>query len=169
MEYLNLIMVWVLGLNLIIAGLGKLTDLGGFARIVSTIIPFPKKLSYTVGLFLPFIEILLGVTLIILGSNLVAWAVLLLFICFLIVNIISISTNNEITCNCYGAFLSGKLGKDGIFNNIVLIIFIVIIIITPRANIQFIDFSSIDLLLLSLSIISLFFASILTKLYKPGG
>ncbi|WP_396426760.1 MauE/DoxX family redox-associated membrane protein [Lederbergia sp. NSJ-179] len=169
MEYLNLIMTYVVGLNLIIAGIGKLNDISGFARVVSTIIPSPKKLSYTIGICLPFIEILLGLLLIIFETNWIVWASLLLFICFLLVNILSVFTDLEITCNCYGSILPGKIGKDGIFNSLILVLFIVVIILTPKINIPFTDFNYISLLLLSLSIISLFFASILTKLYKPRG
>lgn len=169
MEFLNLILTWVVALNLIIAGIGKLSNLGEFVNIVSKIVPLSNKIPYIIGICFPIIELIIGFMLIILDFKWGMWASLILFISFLIVNILSDFNDVEITCNCYGAILPGKLGKDAFFNNIILILFNIVVLFTPRFDMKLTDFNFIHLMLVTLSILSLTIASILTKLYKLRG
>ncbi len=168
MEYLNIIMTWVIALNLILAGIGKLTDVSGSARVAVIIGVLPPKASYLFGSILPFLEIIIGITLIFFGANYhwITWGTLLLFFSFLIVNIKVIIKDIDIGCNCYGSFFPSKLGKDGIFNNILLIIFNLLIIFTPSMNYItfFLELTFLNNVLLSLSIIGLLFTSLTSKI-----
>ncbi|MCT1403814.1 hypothetical protein M4D81_32935 [Paenibacillus sp. p3-SID867] len=82
----------------------------------------PRRLSFGVNLFLPFLELLICLCL---GfgwfSQPFVLVSILLFFIFLFLHLKAALKNSEVTCNCFGNLASGKMGWGGVMQNILLI------------------------------------------------
>ncbi|WP_409344801.1 MauE/DoxX family redox-associated membrane protein [Paenibacillus sp. MBLB4367] len=166
MIYLGLIMKLTVAITLLFSGIAKTLDIKTSARISAAVDILPRKLGYIFGLLLPIIEILLGIALLIeFKVPLVLSLVFITFVVFFIVNLKIMINGTDLGCNCYGKVLSGKMGKGGLFNSIVLIFYCFLIIMLPNMSMS--DFLSVATSFESFSIVlpvvGLFVTSLLTR------
>lgn len=122
MEFFALSVSVSIGSLLIIASISKLLNLKGFIFVIRMLNIFSRNLSKITGLFIPLIELILGL-LFILGIHIKLAAVIafLLFSTFLFLNIYAIKTGKDLSCNCYGKLLSTQMGIGGVLHNLILV------------------------------------------------
>lgn len=116
--WLELFCRLVIGVVFIWSGLLKIIDPIGFARDILNYRLFSEKWALWIAIILPWLELLIGLLLIIgilrIGSSFLAFSLFSMFIVLIIVTIIrGINTN----CGCFGDF-SHKVGISLLFTDL---------------------------------------------------
>lgn len=119
-----------------LSGVAKLFDLRQSVRVTRNVGILPNPLDTIFGLSIPFIELLLCLWLILLPSPFAYGAALLLLLSFLIANIKVWFHDMEVSCNCFGKWFDGNMGKGSAINNGYLILYCILLFIWPNAPIH---------------------------------
>jgi|GEM_PF-1285935 len=123
-----------LGAIFLIAGLAKFLDLSGFAFTLGKLNIVPIYLISPISYFIPTIEILLGLALIIgIFIRYATISIFCLLIIFSIVILIQIFNKNVIDCNCFGPFFSSRFNIYAFFRNLVLA-FLALIVLSQNSD-----------------------------------
>jgi len=131
----------------VFAGVGKLLDLEGSEKAVKGF-GVPEPLAKPVSLFLPVIEIVIGVLLLFVGTAwigaVLAFLLLLLFIGGMVVQM---AQGNAPDCHCFGQIHSEPVGKSSLIRNIGFAILALLLVSQGPANQGFdLSASSTDML-----------------------
>jgi len=124
MNYLALILQIALGLMLLVSAILKLLSLGSLLNVINLLKLIPGSLNKLVAVLLVGVELATG-SLILLGYFARSAAIVcsLLFICFIGLHGYAMVKKIDMTCGCHGRFMSTKLGKAGIVQNIVYLVY----------------------------------------------
>lgn len=124
----------ILGAIFLIAGLAKFFDLKDFAFTLGRLNLVPTYLISPISFFIPTIEVLLGLTLIMgIFIRYAAISILCLLIIFSIVILIQMFNKNVIDCNCFGPLFSSQFNIYAFFRNLVLA-FVALILVLQNSD-----------------------------------
>ena len=122
-NYFLLLSRLVLGLIFIYAGMEKISDPEGFARVINNYKLLLFSLINLFALILPWVEVTTGLLLlfgIVTKEN--AFILSSLLIIFLIAIIISLFRGLTIDCGCFGTASGAKVGLEKLVENFLLIL-----------------------------------------------
>ena len=122
-NYFLLLSRLVLGFIFIYAGMEKISDPEGFARVINNYKLLPFLLINLFALILPWVEVTTGLLLlfgIVTKEN--AFILSSLLIIFLIAIIISLFRGLNIDCGCFGTASGAKIGLEKLIENLLLIL-----------------------------------------------
>jgi|GEM_PF-2920040 len=124
MDYLALIMQIALGLMLLLSAILKLLSFGSLLDIINLLRLTPNKLNKVVAILLVSVELATG-SLILLGylARMAAIVGSVLFIGFIWLHRYALVRKIDMTCGCHGRWMSTRLGKAGIVQNIIYLIY----------------------------------------------
>ncbi|MGF7047632.1 putative membrane protein YphA (DoxX/SURF4 family) [Paenibacillus sp. DS2015] len=130
MDYLALIMQIALGLMLLLSAILKLLSLGSLLDIMNLLRLTPNKLNKVIAVLLVGAELATG-SLILFGyfARIAAIVGSVLFIGFIGLHSYALVRKIDMTCGCHGRWTSTRLGKAGIVQNIIYLIYALPIII----------------------------------------
>jgi len=102
----------------VVAGVGKLLDLEGSEKAVKGF-GVPDSVAKPVSIFLPVVEIVIGVLLLFVGTSWIGavFAFLLLSV-FIVGMIVQMAQGNAPDCHCFGQIHSEPVGKASLIRNI---------------------------------------------------
>jgi len=108
---LGFIAAIALGATLVVSGLGKLRDPGGFVLAVLEYEVLPKPLAVAYGRVLPILELVCGLALLV-GAvpRLSGGAAGALLLSFLVAVVINLARGRSLDCHCFGAGSGDPLG-----------------------------------------------------------
>jgi peroxiredoxin/uncharacterized membrane protein YphA (DoxX/SURF4 family) len=102
----------------VFAGIGKLLDLEGSEKAVKGF-GVPEPLAKPVSLFLPVVEIVIGVLLLFVGTSWIgAVLAFLLLLVFIVGMVVQMAQGNAPDCHCFGQIHSEPVGKSSLIRNI---------------------------------------------------
>ncbi|BBH22061.1 hypothetical protein Back11_34060 [Paenibacillus baekrokdamisoli] len=124
MDYFALIMQIALGLMLLLSAILKLLSLGSLLNIMNLLSLTPAKLNKVIAVLLVGAELVTG-SLILFGylARMAAIVGSVLFIGFIGLHLYALVRKIDMTCGCHGRWMSTRLGKAGIVQNIILLIY----------------------------------------------
>ncbi|MFB5266028.1 MauE/DoxX family redox-associated membrane protein [Paenibacillus enshidis] len=124
MDYLALIMQIALGLMLLLSAILKLLSIGSLLDIMNLLKLTPNNLNKLIAVLLIGVEFATG-SLILFGylARMAAIVVSVLFIGFIGLHRYALVRKIDMTCGCHGRWMSTKLGKAGIVQNIIYLIY----------------------------------------------
>ena len=132
--YLILFARLALGGILILGGIGKLLDARNSADAVAAQVPFlPKALAGPAASMLPWIEIALGVLLVLgLGLLPVGLAASALMVFFTAIVTRDVLQNKRTTCSCFGRFSNENVSELTVVRDLFLVVLAGLIVIAPN-------------------------------------
>ncbi|PRA03647.1 MULTISPECIES: MauE/DoxX family redox-associated membrane protein [unclassified Paenibacillus] len=124
MDYLALIMQIALGLILLLSAVLKLLSLGSLLDIMNLLRLTPKNLNKLIAVLLVGAELATG-SLILFGYLARTAAIVgsVLFIGFIGLHRYALARKIDMTCGCHGKWISTRLGKAGIVQNSIYLIY----------------------------------------------
>ncbi|WP_339301581.1 MauE/DoxX family redox-associated membrane protein [Paenibacillus sp. FSL R5-0623] len=130
MDYLALIMQIALGLMLLLSAMLKLLSLGSLLDIMNLLRLTPNKLNKLIAVLLVCTELVTG-SLVLFGflARLAAIVGSLLFVGFIGLHSYALVRKIDMTCGCHGKWMSTRLGKAGLVQNSIYLIYAIPIII----------------------------------------
>ncbi|OBZ16323.1 hypothetical protein A8L34_26970 [Bacillus sp. FJAT-27264] len=170
MDYFALIMQITLGLILLLSAILKLLSLGSLLNIINLLKVTPTKLNKVIAVLLVGAELATG-SLILVGymARMAALVGSLLFIGFIGLHLYALLRNIDMTCGCHGKWMSTRLGKAGIVQNIIYIIYAFPIMIwSTQPSLSLLITISIEqfVVLILLPVLLLLVLSMCTKVYS---
>jgi uncharacterized membrane protein YphA (DoxX/SURF4 family) len=132
--YLILFARLALGGILILGGIGKLLDARNAADAVAAQVPFlPRALAGPAARVLPWVEIALGILLVIgLGLGPVSLAAGALLVFFTAIVTRDVLQNKRTTCACFGRFSNEQVSELTVLRDVVLVVLAGLIILSPN-------------------------------------
>lgn len=124
MDYLALIMQIALGLMLLLSAILKLLSLGSVLDIMNLLRLTPNNLNKLIAVLLIGAELATG-SLILFGylARMAAIVGSMLFIGLIGLHRYALVRKIDMTCGCHGRWMSTRLGKAGIVQNIIYLIY----------------------------------------------
>ena len=118
----------------VFAGIGKLLDLEGSEKAVKGF-GVPEPLSKHVSIFLPVVEIVIGVLLLFVGTSWIgAVLAFLLLLVFIVGMVVQMAQGNAPDCHCFGQIHSEPVGKSSLIRNIGFAILALLLVSQGPAN-----------------------------------
>lgn len=137
MDYIGLILSMALGFTFFLSGLLKMFDLRASVIVSETVGILPRKMSTIFGYFLPFLELLISIALLLnIQPQLINIILLLLIISFIVANIKTIIEGKNINCNCFGPLISGKMGVGALYHSSILFLFALLLLFFEKFGVQ---------------------------------
>jgi len=132
----------ILGVLFVLSGLSKALDVAAFSQVITNYGIIPHGLASYPAIFLPFLEIIIGINLII-GFKIKASSFLsiLLMIFFIVIISYALAAGKSFDCGCFnfsklGFTLNEELSYKLIIRNIILLLFYIIIFRLKRYRIS---------------------------------
>jgi peroxiredoxin/uncharacterized membrane protein YphA (DoxX/SURF4 family) len=118
----------------VVAGVGKLLDLEGSEKAVRGF-GVPDSISKPVSVFLPVVEIVIGVLLLFVGTSWIGAVLAFLLLAVFIVGMaVQMAQGNAPDCHCFGQIHSEPVGKWSLIRNIGFAILSLLIVSQGPAN-----------------------------------
>lgn len=135
-HYLRVIPRIFVGLILVSTGIGKALDMPGFVTILDSYQLLPIWLSVVLAYFLPFLELGIGISLLIAFKRLLT-ACLAVTIHILMLSVVLITLYRGIdvaNCGCFGVFFARPLTPVTAIEDIVMLIMSVLALLDAQAR-----------------------------------
>lgn len=121
MNILALILSFGTGFLLVLSALFKILSLNAYVKSFNKYKNINKTIRKIIGFLSPFIEMIMGMLLIIFSEFLIIniFSVALFFI-FILINVNAVIKREVSSCLCFGKIIETKYGKSGIVQSILL-------------------------------------------------
>ncbi|ANC18180.1 MULTISPECIES: MauE/DoxX family redox-associated membrane protein [Bacillus] len=137
MNVITLIFSVSVGLLFFISGLFKLIAIKEASQSIVEMNLMPEKLASIFGMLFPFLEIFLGVSLIIFNNNMFINIIAIgLIVMFILINFKVIVEKKQKKCFCFGKIIETKLGYGGLIQCLLLLLSIIPNIIFNGTNLS---------------------------------
>ena len=132
----------ILGLTFVLSGISKAIDISAFSKVIMNYGIIPNWLAPYPAIVLPFVEIIVGINLIV-GYKIKASSLIsiLLMVFFIFIISYALGTGKDFDCGCFnfsklGFAFTEKLSYKLILRNIIMLFFFVIIYRLKRYRIS---------------------------------
>lgn len=115
---------------LLFAGLSKLIWIKHTSRFARDMGLFPKKIGAAIGFFMPLIELVTGIGLMLSNNPIINIVVFGIIMFFIAINIKSVIEKKEVSCFCYGKIIKTKFSKGGLIHYVYLLFALLISLLT---------------------------------------
>ncbi|HDX9647837.1 TPA: hypothetical protein ROY02_004186 [Bacillus cereus] len=137
LNVITLIFSVSVGLLFFISGLFKLIAIKEASQSIVEMNLMPEKLASIFGMLFPFLEIFLGVSLIIFNNNMFINIIAIgLIVMFILINFKVIVEKKQKKCFCFGKIIETKLGYGGLIQCLLLLLSIIPNIIFNGTNLS---------------------------------
>lgn len=134
MNELGIMLTTSVAFAFLFAGFSKALWIKDSSRFASNLGVFPPKLGAILGLFMPLMELVAGVGMLINNSPLIMILGVAIIMFFVILNLKAIMDKKSLSCFCYGNIIKTKLGQGGFIHYIYLLFTVLIGFFTTKST-----------------------------------